>query len=264
MQSETTVLSHEPLQAGYRLLRLVSPSIAAAARPGQFVHVRVPGLDAGALRRPFSLCDVAPETGVLTILYKEVGRGTAAMRTIRAGDAVDVLGPLGKGFPPPAEGVLPLLIGGGFGVAPLYYLARTLGRPCHLFCGGRTAQDILLTDWFAQLGFCEVHPATDDGSLGVRGLVTAPLDAWRAAHPETRVALYACGPAPMLRAVDERALAWGMPGNLSFDRRMACGIGACLGCTQKIRAGEATAIARVCADGPVFKAGMIVWEEAQQ
>lgn len=261
MQAEAKVVSHEPVQAGYRLLRLSCPGLATQASPGQFIHVRVPALDPGALRRPFSLCDVHPEDGTITVLYKQVGRGTAAMAGLRAGDPVDIIGPLGRGFKLPEAGVTPLLVGGGFGVAPLYYLARTIGRPVHLFVGGRTANDILLVDWFERLGFCEVHPATDDGSFGVKGLVTKPLDDWRSDHADTPVALYACGPGPMLHAIDDRAVAWKVPGFISFDRRMACGVGACLGCTQKIRAGGMVAIARVCADGPVFRAGQIVWEE---
>ena len=111
-----------------------------------------------------------------------------------------------------------------------------------------------------------VHPATDDGSLGTKGLVTAPLDAWFAArgevvHPATaaKPALFACGPAPMLRAIDERAQALGADAWLSLDRRMLCGVGACLGCTQVVRDGDATATVRVCADGPVFPRGRIVW-----
>ena len=263
------VVSHEPMGAGYRLLRLSAPRTAGAARPGQFVHVRVPGLDPSALRRPFSVCDA--RDGVLTILYKEVGRGTAALSSVRSGDAVDVLGPLGRGFPLPEPGERALLVGGGYGVAPLYFLARTIlasptapVAPPVLFVGGRTAADVLLADWFERLGV-EVRSATNDGSLGVRGLVTAPLDAWLAARAAdsaaTDAVLYACGPAPMLRAVDERALARGLKAWISLDRRMACGVGACLGCTQRVRNGDDTTLARVCADGPVFPQGTIVWDD---
>ena len=288
------VLSLEDLGAGYRRLRLGAPAAAAAAAPGQFVHVRVPALDASAMRRPVSVCDADPAAGVLTLVFKIVGRGTAALATVREGDRVDLMGPLGNGFPLPPAGAEVLLVGGGYGVAPLYFLARKVldGRDgldgqdgrggIHLFVGGRTKEDLLLLDDFRALGV-DVHPATDDGSLGTKGLVTAPLDTFlaershgrtvtrshghavgprirRNAEPcDRRTVLYACGPAPMLRAIDERAQALGADAWLSLDRRMLCGVGACLGCTQVVRDGDATATVRVCADGPVFPRGRIVW-----
>ena len=262
------VLSLEDLGAGYRRLRLASPRIAAAAVPGRFVHVRVPALDASAMRRPISVCDADPAAGVLTLLFKVVGRGTAALAAVRGGDRVDLMGPLGNGFPLPPDGSAALLVGGGYGVAPLHFLARaSLARAgeIHLFAGGRTASDLLLLDDFRALGV-GVHPATDDGSLGAKGLVTAPLDAFLDARggvgdPATPPpVLYACGPAPMLRAIDERAQARGIEAWLSLDRRMLCGVGACLGCTQTVRVGDSVATARVCADGPVFPRGRIVWD----
>lgn len=268
-----SVLSLEDLGAGYRRLRLAAPATAAAAAPGQFVHVRVPALDASAMRRPISVCDADAATGELTLVFKVVGRGTAALATVREGDRIDLMGPLGNGFPLPPAGAEALLVGGGYGVAPLYFLARSIlardGRAgpdgrcgVHLFVGGRTKADLLLLDDFRALG-AGVHPATDDGSLGTKGLVTAPLDAFWAGRtdesPARRTVLYACGPAPMLRAVDERAQARGADAWLSLDRRMLCGVGACLGCTQVVRDGDATATVRVCADGPVFPRGRVVW-----
>ena len=262
-----SVLSHDGCGAGYRLLRLSAASIAEAATPGQFVQLRVPGLEASALRRPFSICNADPATGALLILYKQVGRGTAAMSALAPGDKVDAMGPLGRGFPLPPPDAMPLLVGGGYGVAPLYFLARTILREQpdaapHLFVGGRTASDLLLLDEFRALGVA-VHPATNDGSLGERGLVTVPLDAFlqTSGNPAFRPVLYACGPAPMLRALDERALAGGFPAWLSLDRRMACGVGACCGCAQKVRDPDgAVRVAMVCSDGPVFPQGAIVWD----
>ena len=285
------VLSHADLGAGYRFLRLRSPGIAAAAAPGQFVQLRVPGLEAGALRRPFSICDADPAAGTLAILYKRVGRGTAAMAPLAPGDEADLMGPLGRGFPLPPPDAAPLLAGGGYGVAPLYFLARSIlararrsesleglesrnnaFRTIHLFVGGRTAADLLLLDDFRALGVA-VHPATNDGSLGAKGLVTAPLDEFlegleslegregrEKGCSDPAVVLYACGPAPMLRALDERALAGGFPAWLSLDRRMACGVGACCGCAQKVRGPDgAVRVAMVCSDGPVFPQGAIIW-----
>ena len=279
MQEETTVLSNEQAGVGCRRLRLGAPGVAAVARPGQFVHVRVPALDPGAMRRPISICDADRASGVLTLLFKLVGRGTEALARVAPGDRVDILGPLGTGFPMP-EAADVALVGGGYGVAPLYFLAKTLlGAPSApriaLFVGGRSAPDILLAEDFSALGV-DVHVATQDGSLGAHGLVTAPLDQWLketladklhatcdARHAtDARVALCACGPAPMLRALDERALRLGLPAWLSLDRRMACGVGACLGCVQRVRSGrgDETTLARVCVDGPVFPAGKIVWD----
>lgn len=263
--SRGTVLAREDRGAGYCLLRFSAPDVAAAAAPGQFVHLRVPALEPSALRRPFSLCDVDAAAGTVAILYKRVGRGTAAMAALAPGDSVDLMGPLGRGFPLPPPGAVVPLVGGGYGVAPLFFLARTLlrvARPAEvrLFAGGRTAADLLLLDEFRALGV-GVHPATDDGSLGERGLVTAPLDRFLARRADrAAVALYACGPAPMLRALDERAVAGGFSAWLSLDRRMACGVGACCGCAQKVRGpGGAVRVAMVCSDGPVFPQGSIVW-----
>ena len=171
------VLSLEDLGAGYRRLRLSAPGAASEAAPGRFVHVRVPSLDASAMRRPISVCDADPATGVLTLVFKVVGRGTAALATVREGDRVDLMGPLGNGFPLPPEDAELLLVGGGYGVAPLYFLARSFlaraaGRPearsVRLFVGGRTKADLLLLDDFRALGV-EIRPATDDGSFGTKG-----------------------------------------------------------------------------------------------
>lgn len=278
MREEAKVLANSEVGAGYRLLRLFSPGSARRALPGQFVHVRVPSFDPFALRRPLSVCFADPASGTLEILYKIVGRGTEALAKAREGVAVDLMGPLGKPFPRPARDVRPVLVGGGYGVAPLYFLAAShgcaagdgaasgeAGRPV-LFVGARTAADLMLLDRFEALGV-EVHAATDDGSAGVRGLVTAALDAWLArceaqggGPSPQKLAFYACGPAPMLRAVEERALARREEAWLSLDRRMACGVGTCFGCTQRVREADGSeAVARVCADGPVFPAGRIIW-----
>ena len=286
------VVSNAEAGAGYRLLRLSAPATCALARPGQFVHLRVPDFDPVALRRPLSICGADASTGVLEILYKIVGRGTEALSRAGEGAEVDLLGPLGNGFPEPDPAACPVLVGGGYGVAPLHFLATRIAgtkraegteatgaeglrakaagaagpapdRACRpvLFAGARTAADLLLLDRFEALGV-EVRVATDDGSAGAKGRVTAALDAWLAARapdappPEC----FACGPAPMLRAVDERALSGRFPAWLSLDRRMACGVGTCFGCTQTVRDGASSSIARVCVDGPVFPAGRIVWD----
>ena len=254
MTNETCrVLEHADRGSGYRYLRLEAKAIAAAAEPGQFVHVRVPGLEASALRRPFSIFNA--DGGVLELLYKVVGRGTDRLSKLAVGDSVEVMGPLGHGFPTTCSGRA-LLVGGGFGVAPLYFLARKLGQAT-LFVGGRTKNDLLELERFAALGI-EVKCATNDGSAGVQGLVTDPLDDYLIALKEKgeKFELFACGPDPMLKAVALRATGSGSPGWISMDRHMVCGVGACYACIQKTVRGNS----RCCIEGPVFAAKDLVWE----
>ena len=252
------VISHEEIGAGYRYLVLAAPKMAADLMPGQFVHVKVPALESSALRRPFSVFDA--EDGKVTLLYKTVGRGTAALNAVAAGDEICVMGPLGHGFPLKCDGV-PLLVGGGYGVAPLHFLAKRfvqaagLPKPI-LFVGGRTKNDLLALDRFAALGI-EVRTATNDGSEGVQGLVTDPLDDELAQlrHEGRKFELFACGPDPMLKAVAMRATGTGSKGWISMDRHMICGVGACYACIQKTVRGNS----RCCIEGPVFAAEDLVW-----
>ena len=256
-EEKCKVLGHDDWGSGYRYMRLSAPLVAATAAPGQFVHVRVPALEASALRRPFSIFNA--EDGVLELLYKQVGRGTAAMGKIAVGDEVSVLGPLGHGFPERCAGRA-LLVGGGFGVAPLYFLARRLMQTGHdavkLYVGGRTAADLLALERFERLGV-PVATATNDGSAGVKGLVTDPLDddlielRGRGVDFE----LFACGPDPMLKAVALRATGTGSKGWISMDRHMVCGVGACYACIQRTVRGNS----RCCVEGPVFAAKDLVW-----
>lgn len=255
------VLKHEDAASGYRVLELSAPGIAKAAEPGQFVHIKVPTLEESALRRPFSIFDADAATGVLTLLYKKVGRGTDALSKAAVGDEVAVAGPLGKGFPATCEGRA-LLVGGGYGVAPLYFLARRMvesGKApseITLFVGGRTKEDLLALERFGALGI-DMQIATNDGSQGVAGFVTAPLDAvlgslrGSARHFE----FFCCGPDGLLKAICERAVSLGVPGWISVDRHMICGVGACYACIQKTLLGNM----RCCVDGPIFKAEELVW-----
>jgi len=279
LNEQAAVAAHEDAGPGYRFLVLEAPQLAAGLAPGQFVHVRVPGLEATALRRPFSVFDA--DAGRVTLLYKVVGRGTAALARVQVGETVEVLGPLGHGFPSSSKGV-PLLVGGGYGVAPLHFLAKRLiaqkkrqecrfpdsahlgeaalsplqpGVPI-LFVGGRTKDDLLALDRFAALGV-EVRVATNDGSAGEKGFVTGPLDGaldGLRARGEA-FELFTCGPDGLLKAVADRAVAAGMPGWISMDRHMVCGVGACYACIQKTVRGNS----RCCVEGPVFRAEDLVW-----
>ena len=258
VNERTRVVEHVEIGSGYRYLVLEAPQMAASLQPGQFVHVQVPALEASALRRPFSVFDA--EGGKVTLLYKTVGRGTAALNAVKAGDEVRVLGPLGHGFPLKCDGEA-LLVGGGYGVAPLHFLAKRfvaaagLPRP-KLFIGGRTAADLLALDRFEALGV-ETFVATNDGSRGAKGLVTDPLDDHLAnlRNRGAKFELFACGPDPMLKAVALRATGTGSKGWISMDRHMVCGVGACYACIQKTARGNS----RCCVEGPVFAAEDLVW-----
>lgn len=258
INEKAAVAVHEDAGPGYRFLVLDAPQMASELVPGQFVHVRVPGLEQTALRRPFSVFDA--DAGRVTLLYKVVGRGTEALRRVQVGETAEVMGPLGRGFPASSAGV-PLLVGGGYGVAPLHFLAKRLKDPrAILFVGGRTKDDLLALDRFAALGV-EVRIATNDGSEGAKGFVTGPLDEviedLRAKGEAFE--LFTCGPDGLLKAVTDRALAAGMKGWISMDRHMVCGVGACFACIQKVRRAGTIFNARCCMDGPVFKAEELVW-----
>lgn len=260
MNNEKCIVeSHEDIGSGYRFLVFKAPFMAPKIGPGQFVHVKVPALEASALRRPFSVFDA--DDGKVTVLYKTVGRGTLALNAVKSGDTIEVMGPLGKGFPERCEGAA-LLVGGGFGVAPLYSLARRLiarGKPAasiKLFVGGRTKSDLLALDRFAQLGV-EVFATTNDGSYGIKGFAVVPLDEEMKKLREQgeKFELFTCGPDGLLKAVADRAVSLGVPGWISMDRHMICGVGACYACIQKTVRGNS----RCCIEGPVFAAADLVF-----
>lgn len=253
------ILEHRDIQGGYKRLVLRAPDIAPEVRPGQFVHLRIPHLEASVLRRPFSVFQAQNDT--LSILYKDAGHGTAVLKGAAPGETISLIGPLGRGFPVACGARTPVLVAGGYGMAALYLLARALPRPGVAFFGGKTAGDILCVDEFEFLGWT-VQVATEDGSAGTRGLVTGPLDARLKNPPPEGVELFACGPMGMLKAIGERAIAGGWKAWLSLDRNMGCGVGACLTCVQKIRTPDGGwTWQRVCREGPVFESREIVWEE---
>ena len=238
-----TVRSNVPVCAGVHILTLEG-DVSAFHHPGQFAELRL-----GAsffLRRPFSVFDLFPDA--FSLAYKTVGAGTAHMDALRGGETLDVLTGLGNGFDLAAAGERPLLIGGGIGAAPLYLLCKRLldaGKAPGVILGYNTAAEDYCADRFRALG-ADVRVTTADGTMGVRGFVTAAVDEF----PD-RTFLYACGPLPMLRAVE----AIDGPGEVSMEARMGCGFGACMGCTIATAAGPR----RVCKYGPVFRKGEIVW-----
>ncbi len=273
MQFTSTILSNTQIAPHYWRIRLSAPQDFAAATPGQFVMVRVRNAIDPLLRRPFAIFDLGttvPAAGngapqpYFEMLYRVVGKATAMLSALRAHDTLDVLGPLGSGFDPGETGEEKLIVGGGIGLAPLYLLARDLiasGSPVHLFAGGRTRDDILCLEDFQRLGV-HCHTATEDGSLGEQGLVTAALKRHLDAR-QGKATLYACGPDGMLHAVARIAADYGLPCQVSLENYMACGVGACLGCVTpgKEHTAQTPDFRCVCTEGPVFESRDLKWEK---
>ncbi len=242
-QSLFTIRENVPLNARYTRLVLAGDTTAVTA-PGQFVDLSLPGF---FLRRPFSVCDW--DDDALTLVYETVGKGTAALRELPVGALLDVLTGLGNGFDLSRAGDEPLLVGGGSGVSPMLGLARRLilaGKRPHVILGFNSREERILIEDFLALGVCPTV-TTADGSFGIRGFVTEAMDL-----PHSF--FYTCGPEAMMKAVSEKSLC---SGQLSFDARMGCGFGACMGCTRKTVDGPR----RVCKDGPVFDKEAILWED---
>lgn len=222
--------------------------------PGQFVHIRVSETLEPLLRRPISIANIDLEAGEFTIIYRAEGRGTKFLSQKQIGDEVDVLGPLGNGFPVDAtpDGGTALLVGGGIGVPPLYELSKQLNargiRTIHVF-GFQTKDVTFYEEQFSKLG--DTHYVTVDGTKGTKGFVTDLLDELK---PEFDV-FYSCGPLPMLRALEQ--FYPDKPGYLSFEERMACGIGACFACICKTTDAVDKDYVKVCSNGPVFPKGVV-------
>ena len=288
---------------------LSAPQLAKEARPGQFVHIRLPG---HTLRRPISICSASAAEGTVRLVFAVRGEGTRALAAMGREETLDLLGPLGNSFMPEftrskfgsslpeAEGacgdgaacapeftrskfgsVRPeaggacgdgtacapeksrsadgrvMLVGGGIGVPPMLFLAQALHGDCIAVLGFRSAESAILAEEFRALG-CDTRIATEDGSLGEKGFVTD-------CFPQSGIsAIAACGPVPMLRAVASYAKARAIPCAVSLEARMACGVGACLGCACSLLREDGTAYyGHVCKDGPVFDAARVAWEGAQ-
>lgn len=257
-QEKTTVIEHHNFQGDYRIIRLSAPQVGPLVQPGQFLELQVPRLGERILRRPFSIYQ-ADDSGV-AVLYKAVGRGTDAMAAIQPNDEVNIIGPLGNGYPAADSSKTPVLVAGGYGNAALYILAQRLKTKGIAFFGGRTAQDILLVKEFEALGW-DVRPTTNDGSLGTEGLVTAAFDPWMAEQDAEKIEIFVCGPNPMLKAMGDRAIENNFTAWLSLDRNMACGVGACLTCVIKRKTEDGWEWARCCKDGPIFESREILWDD---
>ncbi|MGE5843076.1 MAG: dihydroorotate dehydrogenase electron transfer subunit [Deltaproteobacteria bacterium] len=251
------ITSNERVTHDTWLMALRSEEIARAARPGQFVMIRVSaGLDP-LLRRPFSICWVKED--LFLVLYRVVGKGTTLMTELREGEKVWVLGPLGKSFAVPEKSARRLLVGGGIGIAPLVFLAQFHGDQDLTFMTGfRSAGDVISPRRIIGKD-AGLLVATDDGTQGHHGPVTGLLDKVLRREPEGAT-IYACGPRPMLRKVAETAMTLKIPCQVSLEANMACGLGACQGCAVKASGTSGRSYFYVCKEGPVFEAGDIDWE----
>lgn len=259
MRIDAKTLRNEQLKGDYREVVFHAPEICRKTQPGQFVHARIASLRDRILRRPFSICDV-DSNGALTVVYKVVGRGTAALAETKAGDHGDLMGPLGNGFSTPLKDEFPVIVAGGYGAAATYLVAKRSPLPGVLLLGARSEEDLLLESRFADLGF-KVRIATEDGSVGTKGLVTDLLDDGLASAGTTP-RVFACGPRGMLMALGKALLDRGLSGELSLDHLMCCGVGACFACVVKVKADNADGwrYARTCKEGPVFRAEDVYYE----
>ena len=218
---------------------------SAITAPGQFVNIK---LDGFFLRRPISVCDCVGEN--LTLIYKTVGRGTERMSRMGAGDELDLLTGLGNGYDTKISGGNPLLVGGGVGVPPMYMLCKELiseGKNVTVVLGFNSKADVFYEDEFRALG-ADVHIATADGTYGTKGFVTDVIKDMQYTF------FYTCGPEPMFRAMHKIMKT---PGQYSFEERMGCGFGACMGCSCKTLTGNK----RICKEGPVMESEEIIWAD---
>lgn len=237
-----TVISNERIAKSVYKMVLGGDSTSITSA-GQFVNIK---LDGFYLRRPISVCDCTDDT--LTIIYKTVGKGTEYMATLKSGQTLDILLPLGNGYNLDNGAVRPLILGGGVGVPPLYNLARRLianGASVTAVLGFNTADEVFYADEFSALGV-NVIVTTADGSVGEKGFVTDVMDKIDYDY------VYCCGPEPMLKAVYNKSQT---SGQFSFEERMGCGFGACMGCSCKTKYGNK----RICKDGPVLTKEEIIW-----
>lgn len=243
-QSVFTILGNTALTDTVFQMVLQGDTSAITA-PGQFVNIKLDGL---YLRRPISVCDLCGDK--LTIVYKAVGKGTETMSQMQAGEKLDVLTGLGNGYDMTLSGNDPVLLGGGVGVPPMYLLAKRLlaqGKNVSVILGFNTASEIFYEEEFKKLG-ADVTVTTVDGSYGIKGFVTDALQSMEYSY------FYTCGPEPMLKAVYKASKT---SGQMSFEKRMGCGFGACMGCSCK----TITGYKRICKEGPVMKKEEILWED---
>jgi dihydroorotate dehydrogenase electron transfer subunit len=257
------LIVHKKTWGEYCLLGLQAEKIANEAQPGQFIMVRTNEGLLPLLRRPISIHSA--QYGILEIYFQQAGAGTRLLSQKKQGEYLDIIGPLGKGFRwdsiPERKKVA--LIGGGRGIAPLYFLAlklRDLGIPLQMYYGGKTIDDIPLRQKLEEEAF-DIRVSTDDGSFGYLGLVTGLFEASLQEFSPSRI--FACGPEAMMAKIAQIAREKGIHAEFSLESYMGCGFGACWGCVRKIKTGTKQEWLKVCEEGPVFSGEQIIWQEEQ-
>ena len=235
------ITENKPLNA--LIMKMTLKGDNSGVKAGQFINVKIDGF---YLRRPISVCEIID--GGIVIIYKIVGKGTEVLSKLKEGESLDILTRLGNGYDLSASGDMPLLIGGGVGVPPMYQLAKeliALGKKVTVILGFNTKSELFYEEEFKALG-ASVIVTTVDGSYGVKGFVTDAMKDLNYSY------FYTCGPEPMLKAVHKSSTTGG---EMSFEERMGCGFGACMGCSCKTLTGNK----RICKEGPVLKKGEILW-----
>ncbi len=266
IDEQARLLSNREVAADFYLARLNTPHIAARIEPGQFVNIQVSAGMTPLLRIPLSVSGVDSEGGIIEVLYEEVGPKTRALSQLGPDVVLPTLGPLGKGFAPPPEGMRVVLVGGGIGMPPLLYWGLELKQRAHqtaLLVGARTANKHLPNELLTPAADA-VHLATDDGSLGHAGLVIDLLQ--YELGEKGPCAVYCCGPHGMMQAVAAICLEAQVPCQVSLEEYMACGIGICVGCAVELATAKGDTdygrYARICVDGPAFDVRQIKWGNA--
>lgn len=258
---KSNIVFNKMVAPGIYQMTFSCADIARSASPGQFVHIKIN--DSGhILRRPFSISDVIGDT--VYIVYQVRGAGTLIMSHLKVGDQIDVIGPLGRGFDTTSSFQNPVIIGGGLGIAPLIYLSKSLNKKIKVFLGYRDQP-------FLAEKFESPIIATETGVIGQKGFITDALSEYlKSCEPKELACdnketmpdvIYACGPIGMLREIKAISQCYGIPCQISLEERMGCGIGACLVCSCKIKAGDGWHYKRVCADGPVFNADEVIFDD---
>jgi len=261
---KAAVIDNKEVALDHFLLTLHPTEKIKKPRPGTFFMVSVSsGLDP-LLKRPISIHRWLGND--FQLLYRVVGKGTSLLSTKRAGEEIEVLGPLGNGFPARKKENRTILVAGGLGIAPVFALAEKLYRPAPaenplFFYGARTKKEVLCLDELKSIGIDPII-STDDGTYGKKGNILTVLKRYisRQALSADHYEIFACGPEPMLEALSKFAVNKNIPGHISLEQNMACGVGTCIGCVVNTKKGYK----RVCKEGPVFKTGEIAWQETPQ
>ncbi len=244
------VIGKQMLLPGIFRFEIKSRDISQTALPGQFLEIKCSDCIDTILRRPISISGVDRENGTVEFIFQARGKATRQLAEKGEGSKLDILGPLGKGFTIPDRSAKAAIVGGGIGIFPLLFLGSELNKPnLDVFLGFRTLENALLIDEFRERAQ-NLIVSTDDGSMGHHGVITDILE--KKAMESGYDMIFACGPQPMLRKVKEAACSLQIPCEISVEERMACGVGACLGCAIKLIDGEQWKYGHVCKDGPVF------------